>query len=789
MAANAQQGITPDTIQDSIVNQLGLFPQEKIHVHTDRNMYVPGEKIWFKAYVVDAFSHTSPTYSQYAYIELIDSSDSLVHRVMVSQDGYGLFHGHIFLSEFVPEGDYTLRAYTRNMENLGEDYFFSKPVRINNLKTDEKRKNRSAVKTDYEVSFYPEGGYAVEGVQCRVAFKALNSHGASEDVTGEVTDRKGNFVASAGTVCDGMGWFNITPEAGNEYYMACRNQNGQEKRFRLPVAQKTYAITAGFHQDRHLAAVKKSPDMPEIPLFLLAHCRGQVLHFARWNYRNTHVSFPCDMFPSGVIQLLLFDSQLNPISERLIFNKNDDQATLAFSTDRASYQKRENVLSGICVTDREGRPLAGHVSVAVTDDRDVPAETHHTILSSLLLSSELRGTVETPGYYLQDNPQAAYSLDLLMMTHGWRRYNIPEAIRGRYALPETEYEAAKSITGTVRSLLLGRPVANSEVVLASSDKGVMQAVTDSAGLFCFHVHFPDSVKFFVQALSQKGKPSVELALDAEKFPATKHIPASRPLPVRGSELNDQTDVEASEFLKKAEQRAQYDEDMRLVQLPEVVVKAYKIEKRDEARLAIPHNIVSDITIYREKFERRHPAKVSDIFFGVNAGIDVAGNGTVIIRGSRNPLIVIDGMMMPDDFKLNDLHVLDIDAIDIFKGPSATIFGSRGGEAAISITTRRASSYTTLSNTNINFATCEPLGYQPPVAFYSPKYDTPELKLLGTPDYRTTIFWKPDLVLSDDGKASFDFYTSDFPTTYSVVIEGITDDGRVIRRVERVEIRV
>jgi len=76
----------------------------------------------------------------------------------------------------------------------------------------------------------------------------------------------------------------------------------------------------------------------------------------------------------------------------------------------------------------------------------------------------------------------------------------------------------------------------------------------------------------------------------------------------------------------------------------------------------------------------------------------------------------------------------------------------------------------------------------PVEFYAPKYDTPESINLTNPDYRTTIYWKPDVIVNDDGKALFEFYTSDFPTTYSVVIEGLSNDGKIIRQVETIEIR-
>ena len=255
LSVSAQEIITPDAIQDSLYRQIELFPQEKIHLHTDRNMYIPGEKIWFKAYVVDAFSHKSPTYSQYAYIELINSSDSLLHRVMVSPDDNGLFHGNIFLSEFIPEGDYTLGAYTRYMENLGDDYFFKKNIRISNLNAEVKPEKKQS-NVQYDVSFFPEGGYMTEGVVCKVAFKALNKNGESESITGEVVDGNGNILEKINTVFAGMGSFNIIPKTDEEYFLRCKNLSGQEKRFKLPAAQKTYSLAVGYRNDSHLVGVK-----------------------------------------------------------------------------------------------------------------------------------------------------------------------------------------------------------------------------------------------------------------------------------------------------------------------------------------------------------------------------------------------------------------------------------------------------------------------------------------------------------------------------------------------------
>jgi hypothetical protein len=246
-----------------------------------------------------------------------------------------------------------------------------------------------------------------------------------------------------------------------------------------------------------------------------------------------------------------------------------------------------------------------------------------------------------------------------------------------------------------------------------------------------------------------------------------------------------------------EQQARYDDGMRFINLPEVTVSARRIEKRDEARLSIPYNVNSNKTIYRESFEKRAATYAYQLLENI-AGIQVGPTGAIIIRGGEvrgggYPWVYIDGIPIDTadgSYKspLKSISVQDIDAIDVFKGSSAAIFGSRGVFGVISITTRRGGSTNNAENVHVNFITLSPFGYQNPVEFYAPKYETAEAVNFAVPDYRTTIFWKPDILIDDDGKATFDFYTSDFPTTYSVVFEGLTNDGKIIRQVETLEVR-
>ena len=818
MFVNAQVMFMPSSIQDNIFKQFELFPQEKLHLHTDRTMYVSGEKIWFKAYLVDAYSHKFPTYSQYVYVELISSSDSLVQRVMISPDENGLFHGHIFLSELLSEGNYTIRAYTRAMENLGDDYFFTKNIQIGWIDggNGENRGNGGSGENpslpfvseqerngdDYEVSFFPEGGYLTEGVINLVAFKAINRNGASEIITGEIVDNENNVVvADVKTVFAGMGSFPLGATPGKSYFLVSTNSAGQVNRFPLPSAKKTCTITTLHRDNQFIVMLKKSPDIPQRALYVLIHNKGEVVHYSQWDYGKGYISMSGDQLPSGVIQILLLDEQLNPISERLIFNNaRKEQANLAFSTDKDSYGKREKVIATIkevhslspSLSGRDGVGLLSHLSIAITDNSDISIDSLNTISASLLLSSELRGYIESPGYYLQETKEAAYALDHLMMTHGWRRYELSEVIKGNYKHPVTEFELTKEISGSVKTYLAGRPVVNREVMLIPNNQSMMRTTTDSDGKFRFALHYPDSASFFVMANNPTGRENVKITLNPEVFPKLKNAPVSRSLfPAIVDKEREQT----IDFISKAEKRAQYDEDIKVVNLAEIEVTANRIKKKDELRLSTnPFNSSADITLYREELKQRMPnRRFTADFLWLVAGAKVDYNiftkepmGVRVGTGQGYALIYIDGLPSTID-ELNAIPSDLIESIDIFKGASASLYGVRGANGIVSVTTGGVSldNSKDLKSNAITFA---PLGFQKPVEFFAPKYDTPESKNFGIPDYRTTIYWKPDLLVSEEGKESFEFYTSDFPTTYSVVIEGMTQEGKIIRQVERIEVR-
>jgi len=69
------------------------------------------------------------------------------------------------------------------------------------------------------------------------------------------------------------------------------------------------------------------------------------------------------------------------------------------------------------------------------------------------------------------------------------------------------------------------------------------------------------------------------------------------------------------------------------------------------------------------------------------------------------------------------------------------------------------------------------GAQEKSGFFMPDYSSDSLKTSTVPDFRNTIFWDPYVKTGSKGRTQVQFYTSDEGGTYTIVIGGITADGK------------
>lgn len=632
---------------------------------------------------------------------------------------------------------------------------------------------------DFEVSFLPEGGHMPIGARSRIAFKSLNSEGIGEDITGVVVNDKSDTIVRFESKNRGMGLFLFhNDNALTKYYAICKNKSGLEKRYEIPqVTPNSYSLQCQWQRDRLFVSLLKSSDIVNPKqLYLIIQSRGVVLNSLEWDHSKEYVLIPKDALPSGVIQMLLVDAEMNPISERLIFNVNNGSlAKVSFSTNKQNYSKREKVDVAIDLANIEDKPSTANFSVSITDDNDVKIDTCVNILSTLLLTSELKGYIESPAsYFINHNTEAMGNLDILMMTQGWSRYNVPALLKDKYDKPTSYLEIGPEISGIVKGgILMNRPSANYPVTLISPEAGIFdQTLTDEKGRFRFNQYeMPDSSRYIIQGQTKKGGSRVELILDPEVFPKAKY---THPFSPMDSYQNFEN------YLGKADQQFVLANGMRMIYLKDVEVTAKAIKKPGKSAFSSSFN--PRFTL--EEIEKMRATNMFQILSRF-AGVMIIGNKVSIRGASQPPLVLIDGVEADMDF-VELMPVEDVDEIEIIKDAGAAIFGSRGGNGVILIATKRGEVNMKSNKTVFNIKTIDPLGYQTAKEFYSPQYETRQQKDSSTPDLRTTLYWNPSVKTSDDGKAAFSFYTSDASsTTYTVVVEGITSDGLLMHSVQKI----
>jgi len=862
LSASTNRIISPTTNLAALFeNQLAIFPQEKIYVHTDKPYYISGERIWFRAHMADAATHAPVSASRYVYVELVNPLDSIVTRIKILEEG-GAYHGHLHIPDTIPEGDYTLRAYTHYMRSQDDNYFFTKTVRIGDplsrsvhlteefeFSTERRRERIDAIlrfsqidltgafvsfapqavrvtvnegkpmkinveengtarfrfdlphtsrkrvilleasvgknrygkyipvptpDDDFDVTFYPEGGSLMQGTFCKVAFKAMKSNGQATPVSGVIYDQDGNKIRTMETTHLGMGVFLHQSEKNKTYYAVCENEQGQSKRFDLPAAlDKGYALSISSSRDKIYVKVEQPAEaVQNEKLYLFAHTRGVEQLTTVWDQNSNISVFQKEKFPSGVLHFILFDSGMHPVSERLIFIHNPDQALVNYRNDSKHFVYRSLVKNTVTVTDSDGEPAMGSFSVSVTSDKAVTPDSTSHILTHLLLSSDLRSHIENPAYYFQNENTSIFALDLLMLTQGWRRYNIAELALGRYARPTMPIEAGAEIAGTVKSLLLGKSVENIAVTLLSESGYFNATKTDKDGRFYMNSgDLPDSIRYIVAAIPKKGMTRMELFIDEETFP--RWTSASVPFAV---------EIEKQQFTKyvdKAEQQYINEHGMRTYNLPEVAVTATKKRVYKESPYYHPVFLSQFKVINEQDLEEKYKnfsnlEQLLSFLPAFRNFVRVPNS----LYADAGPLWVIDGVYPSSPA---GLMVMDIAQIALLTGPDAAIFGIMGSGGVIVIDTKRGTGVTNRPTPSFHAKSLTPLGYQKPVEFYAPKYDTPEKRDAPIADLRTTIHWQPVVQVDSSGEATFEFYTADENTSYTVVIEGLTTDGRIIRK--------
>lgn len=622
---------------------------------------------------------------------------------------------------------------------------------------------------DFDVKFFPEGGALLSIPHQNVAFKAQGADGFSKEVEGFLFNSKGDTLTNFRSEHNGMGIFTMNPVDNETYYVTVRTNDSITKRFDLPAIEPKGISIAMSHYKQEIRYEIQKTEATEWPqkLFLLAHTRGKLAILQPINPKRTFGKMNDSLFTEGITHFMLIDEQGNALSERLIFVPDHKPNQWQITADQPTYGKREKVSLQIAAKDNEGNPVEGTFSVSITDRKSIqPDSLADNILSNLLLTSDLKGYVEDPAYYfLNQDARTLRSIDYLMMTHGWRRHKMENVLRTP-SLNFTNYiEKGQTISGRIMGFFGANVKKGPICVLAPKYNIIATTETDEKGQFIVNTSFRDSTTFLVQARTKKGFAGVDILMDPPQYPVATH---------KAPYLNGAATF-MEDYLMNTRDQYYMEGGMRVYNLKEVTVTA---KRERPSSKSIYTGGINTYTVEEDRLQG-YGQTAFDAASRLPS-VTITNGSEIHIRNNSEPaIIVIDDIVYEDASDiLKDIQVSDMSSISLLRGADAVILGPRASGGAVVITLKDPRNLPARPAQGI--ITYTPLGYSESVEFYHPTYDTPEKKNAQRSDFRSTVYWNPELRLDADGKATIEYYTPDSTAPEDIIIEGVDKNGKVCR---------
>ncbi len=856
--------------------------QEKLYLVTDKPFYSAGDTIYFSAFLVNSIYFNRSTDSKFIYVELIDATGNVAHRMRVMGSD-GRFHNAIQLSPRTTSGKYTLRAYskwqtngdkellfarqleignyiddavhtnikyefdgngrvvasvevtnnmfipipendveyslsingrtTRHMTKTDKDGFFRFSFRPSSNATDCIRMNINAngrkldrkmqlpsFENDFSAKFLPEGGNLIAGLEQTIAFKSVGINGHSVEVEGVIRTKSGVEVCAIRTEHCGMGKFTLKAEAGETYIATLSNKDGVTRSFTLPEAKTEGCIVNVKPENTNqiILQILTTNGFPRENLVAIVQSRGIINYVIEDLSRALRISL--DKLRSGVAQISVVDKTTRKVVAQRLFFVRGKVASATITPSVKKFSPRERVQLDFAIKSSAGTAVKGDFVLSVTDAELLKEDSNtDNIFSYMLLNSDLKGHIENPKYYFEaDDAKRNEHLDLVMLTHGWRRYDINSILAGKKPRITQPFEREQSISGGVKSTI-GK-TRNTSVMIFRNRKEYLGVhdLNSTNRFFITGIDSPDTTTYILQALNRNGSSDrVRIKVDPQIYPMAPAI--ARDIFRKESKVSL-----TEEYMVRSKQS--YFEDGRtpVIDIDAVEIIAKRSVTYDYSSSLNDFNTVSgDMTrfvsifdalqrfrqlevegnnVYVRSSKMRSPVKA------VASTIEEGGDGvegelyveTVEIdmedKVDLMPAVYVNGTQMDmgviDAYPMSE--VISVSYLDKFESMAAGM-GSETGAIILHVKDINAREKFLINS----MAEVVVPGYAAPVEFYAPDYSVKNDK--SKKDNRTTIAWVPSLQSNSLGDASTSFWTADRQSDYRVIIEGITAEGELLHQ--------
>jgi hypothetical protein len=724
-------------------------PAEIVYIQTSKDIYETGEDLWFKVYLLDSKYLMPSILSKTLYLQLLNSTTrkAVWEEKYEIQDGFA--NGRVYLQSSLPEGDYLLAAYTENsfLKDITEFKVVKRIIVKQDMTSPESEALKSEVtdvtQPNQKIQFttFPEGGALVTGIRSKLAFKAVNSSGQPVDVEGtlfennEPNQKFKSFHA-------GMGSLEFIPDATKKYHI----------RLTQPLVDSTFLLSeiAGSGMTLKLAdrdkdtltfKISQSPESGERDFYVRAQCRGVVYALATGKVTNEiRIKIPLSLFPQGIAEVTLFNGELVPLAERLVYINQERKIYLTAELSKDVVPTRGKVSLKITAKDELGYPVSANLGVSVFDKLYQNTSDSSNILSHVYLASQLKGRIYNPSYYFNSKSKGREeALDLLMLTQGWRKYIWSEK-NLKSSGESKEKIILDDIPGKIYFPLRKKKFPKEQLFVMAFSPNI------------------DSTKVLIPADSLGG-----FAVSAERLKEWENdYVYLKPFGPYESKLRTKSwdPLAMPEFdfkIKLMDPFQTINRKMKLVEVSYPITKLL-IESKDTSDL---YSVESGVV------------RIKDI--------SIKGKRAKIIRGKY--LGTLDSIAYNADDYVCRMGVLNCLRHD--RNEPGTKVPTQGKQywyiidyntpaERYRIITYWRNKYTEEDLLKVNNL-WRIKAYYGKREFYQPNYDqeTGEVQI---PDFRNALLWEPSVITDENGEATLSFFCSDINSDFIGRIEAVSEDG-------------
>ena len=806
---DAQKGIERiDSLAGRFIKNLRKEYSEKLLVQTNKQVFIVGEELWLKAWLINHLSHKYYKHSQTLYVDLVNEKDSAVSNLLLNIPSERT-EAKINLSDKIKEGQYWLRLYTANMAKRDTAsimvipiYMINPKLPLTNFANEQLPVNSLtpvSVPTSPQIEVFPEGGQLIAGTNAVIGIKATDKNHQPVALEGYIMDGKDSTIET---------WFSTEAKYGlakcqffvskSHQYYAVINDHGKKISWPLPaVNQYASQISLKEESPNYFKVVIAQGDSiyrKGYTSYLLGMNKDS-LCFASEGSDMYEISIPKTSFPKGLSTLVLFNEQKQIISERSIYIARDKEE-LFIQTQRPVYGKRDLVEATILSSDSLLRPSLASLSVVVNNTAIYGNQTSfftNTNIDQIDSNAALRNlqVLTQPFKYLgqQFAKPAETSVD---QYDQWR-------------LPMDT--SITDIKGTVYNKK-NQPMPNRVVTIYAKGKFNYfdAATTDSSGQFSFRLPVVvDSLPFTIQVSNTKGykldeKIKMEINANFPKFSTPQNLkkyftqedisPLYQKLCAPDIVIGTGKEWLQTVTVKSSIKKQTYNTSKRVSNFSQIITgeALQKIGNTDASAgiLTIPglylragFVTLGGVTGFQIS-ERDEPLLIID-------GVMIAGGSVPVLDGGNtsDPSPVFN--VSPVLSEISKINTDIIDFIEVLKGPEAAYYGTRAANGVILINTQRVSNF---RNKIEGYGTIQyyPKSYHMAPSFVVPEYDQLMIKNGNFKDHRPTIYWNGHLYTNEKGKAHMQFYTADDSTQYTIQLVGLTATGDIIFKKQNIQVQ-